>query len=350
MNSYLTIHGNALNESISNETELQVLRGVDLVERARLDLVEARFNAHAFTSSHLPSSLKHYLLWGAVGLTTTTGAVSTTVGGMATIALVGGGVIDGVNHFVGNAQADHPDTLEWAAPVGGVVVGAVTALLARGAWNTGLWMIDLIGRENAEQLKALRQKVEAAETRLANAVAELSASEWQSFVGGLGEGQLAPIVQSFRLLREDRLIQAMEKIVDSGLIHQIGLVSLSPEDRAKLRVAYARYGDYLVELMSANDLQRKMDACGRHVSHLLACMSLSPTGFSTDLSDSLRAELQRPERQDQVHVSVHMSPGLAEMMDIHRDHVLRFGQGVGGVGKGLMEIARDVPWVSQWRA
>ncbi len=323
---------------------------LDVAAQARLDLGRAHSELHAFTSSRLPSSLKQYLLWGAVGLTGTVGFLSTAAGGMATGAFVGVTAIDGFNHWEGNAQANHLDHFsEWFFPVAGVVTGTVTALLARSAWNTGNWLLDLIGRENAEQLNALRHHVDAAEMGLANAVAELSASEWDAFLGGLEDGQLASIVQSFRLLPEDRLVRAMERIVDSGLIHQIGVSSGSTEEMTKLRTAYARYGDHLVNLMNSNRLQEKIDACGPRLPHLLACMALSDTGISTDLSDVLHAELQRPERQDQVHMAVHMLLGLSEMMAIRRDFVLQFGEGVGGIGVDLMEVASKTPWVSQWQ-
>lgn len=348
----LTVGGSTHGEkNVSSDMELsrlhvsgsEVMSPLDVAAQACLDLGRARNELHAFTSSRLPSSLKHCLLWGAVGLTATAGALSTSVGCIATMAFVGGTAIDGVNHLADNDQArNHPDFPHWILPVGSVVTVAVTALLARGAWNTGHWLLDLIGRENAEQLNALRHHVDAAEMGLANAVAELSASEWEAFLGGLEDGQLASIVPSSRVLTEDRQVQVMAKLVQSGLAHHV-MMSAPDEEKARLRLAYGACGDRLMAGLEGNGFGIDEEAFERALPGLLACIALSPVGFASSFPDAFQKELERPERRDQVLSAVQMLPGLAQSLGIEPIHVDRFAEGVGGIGARLMEISKRVP-------
>lgn len=336
MNHYIAL-GHIRIERMTNEIEMQPLGGIGLIEEARLHLADARRDAQAFLGSCMPSSLKHYLLWGAVGLTGTVSVLSGVVGTVA-LLLAGTGFASGhEDHLYDSLRADYLDVPEWV--YSGALAG-VSGTLSVG----GLRLVNRIGnvidQENAEILEALLQRIVDAEQRVGHAMANLQASEWEAFFYGLDDGQIASFMPSFLCLPEGRLAQVMERVFDAGLIHQLGLLANSPEGRAKLRCAYRSYGDCLVTLMEGRGI-----AVTRLNALELACMALSPTGFASSLPEPLRAELERPERRDQVHAAVHMLGTLAETLGIDAHHVHRFGDGVGGIGAELVAIAAEFPWV-----
>lgn len=307
--------------------EVQPLRGMARVEAEYLQLAQARAELDSFTSGRLPSSLKHYLLWGGVGVSSGVGFLSAVVGTYDSVklSLTDGGSLSG--NLLNRMQAG----VEFFFAAGVSVGAGAIALRCR----------NVIQQENNEKLEVLFRRLAVAEQGFAAAATELSAMQWDAYIDGLDRDQVFLIAPCIGWLPEGRTERIMEMVIEGGFAEQMGAGARSPEQTARLFSVYGACGERLLRQMAEERLCLRNGIQDRHFPDVLVCMALSPEGFVSSLSDRLRSALASPEGLVQVRRAVAMLPVMANVMGIEMAHIERFRDGVGGIGAELMTILRD---------